>query len=162
MRFTNRLAVIGVIGFLAISSAPALAMQDVTIVIKDHKFEPSTVEVPPGEKIKLIIDNQDSTPEEFESRDLNREKIIRGNSKGVVLIGPLEEGTYSFFGEFNMGTAQGTIVVKALGSVDGEEANDVEASSGSSGGAQEKDEDLKRALDTGNSTVPVPLEPISK
>lgn len=88
------------------------ATEEIGIVIKDHKFIPDTVEVPAGQKVKLIIDNQDPTPEEFESHELNREKIIKGGKKGVVFIGPLEPGTYPFFGEFNEATAQGKVVVK--------------------------------------------------
>ena len=114
-------------------SSPAYAIEEITVVIKDHKFEPATVEIAPGAKVKLIIDNQDPTPEEFESHELNREKVIQGNSKGVVLIGPLEEGTYPFFGEFNEASAQGQIVVKAPGqpaAADAQEPSKVEASSG--------------------------------
>ena len=59
---------------------------------------------------KLIIYNNDKTPEEFESYELNREKIIMGNSKSIVFIGPLEPGKYPFFGEFNIKTAQGIII----------------------------------------------------
>lgn len=97
---------------LIVTALPAGAAETFTIVIKDHKFTPETLEVPAGERVKLIVDNQDSTPEEFESHDLMREKIINGNSKGTVFIGPLEPGTYSYFGEFNMDTALGTIVAK--------------------------------------------------
>lgn len=82
------------------------------LVIKDHKFTPTTLEVPAGKKVKLIVENQDATPEEFESHDLNREKIIAGNSKAVIYVGPLEAGSYKFFGEFNPNTATGTLTVK--------------------------------------------------
>jgi len=47
------------------------------ITIRDHLFYPSNFEIPAGVKVKLIIYNKDSTPEEFESYELNREKIIR-------------------------------------------------------------------------------------
>jgi plastocyanin domain-containing protein len=102
-------------------SADALspaAQQDVVkkdyyeIIIKDHKFSPELLKVPAGEKIKLIIDNQDPTPEEFESHDFNREKIIPGNSKATIFIGPLKPGKYHFFGEFNMDTAKGDIIAE--------------------------------------------------
>jgi plastocyanin len=83
------------------------------IVIKDHKFHPDRVEVPAGVKVKLIVDNQDPTPEEFESYEFNREKVIMGNSKVTVFVGPLEAGEYPFFGEFNPETAQGMLVVTA-------------------------------------------------
>lgn len=82
------------------------------IVIKNHKFEPAVLEVPAGKKIKLIVKNQDPTPEEFESYELNREKVIPGNAQAVIFVGPLDPGTYPFFGEFNQATAQGKIVAK--------------------------------------------------
>lgn len=82
------------------------------IAIKDHKFAPASLEVPAHQKIKLIVKNQDPTAEEFESYELNREKVIAGNSQAVVFIGPLDPGTYPFFGEFNPATAQGKIVAK--------------------------------------------------
>lgn len=82
------------------------------IRIKDHLFMPSKLEVPADEKVKLLILNEDATPEEFESYELNREKVIMGNRKGIIFIGPLKKGVYPFFGEFNPQTAQGTIEVK--------------------------------------------------
>jgi plastocyanin len=85
---------------------------DYVVIIKNHRFQPAELTVPAGTKIKLIIDNQDATPEEFESHELNREKIIAGNSKATILIGPLAPGRYPFFGEFNEATAQGVIIVK--------------------------------------------------
>ncbi len=82
------------------------------IFIKDHKFTPETITVPAGQKIKLIIHNQDPTPEEFESYDLNREKIILGNKKATIFVGPLKAGKYHYFGEFNMDTANGYIIAE--------------------------------------------------
>ena len=96
---------------LSLPAMPAFA-SEATLVIKDHRFIPEALEIPAGQKVKITIDNQDSTPEEFESHELNREKIIPGNSKGIVFVGPLEPGEYPFFGEFNMDTAQGKIIVK--------------------------------------------------
>jgi len=103
---------ISFIGLVALSSIAHAEIPNYTIIIKEHKFIPEVTEIPAGQKVKLIIDNQDSTPEEFESHSLKREKIINGNSKGVVLVGPLNSGEYEFFGEFNEDSAQGKIVVK--------------------------------------------------
>ena len=80
------------------------------IVIKDHLFQPSRLEVPAGIRVKLVVDNQDPTPEEFESYELNREKVIMGNSKTTLYVGPLKAGEYPFFGEFNQKSAQGVLV----------------------------------------------------
>ncbi|SFB96910.1 cupredoxin domain-containing protein [Pseudoalteromonas denitrificans] len=85
-------------------------ISEIHLTIKDHLFFPETLIVPANKKIKLVIDNQDATPEEFDSFDLNREKVIFGFNKAVIYIGPLSEGTYSFFGEYSPQTAQGTII----------------------------------------------------
>lgn len=91
----------------------ANASDDVyTIQIKDHRFVPEKLTVPVGKKIKLLIENMDATPEEFESHALNREKVIAGNSKATLYIGPLTEGSYAYYGEFNAATAQGSIIAK--------------------------------------------------
>lgn len=82
------------------------------IVIRDHRFEPSVLEIPAGQRVKIMVRNLDATPEEFESYELRREKIIAGNSTAVIYVGPLKPGTYSFFGEFNPATAQGRLIVK--------------------------------------------------
>lgn len=83
-----------------------------TLIIKDHKFQPAELTIPADVKVKLIVDNQDATPEEFESHELNREKVIPGNSQAKIFVGPLKAGTYPFFGEFNEATAQGKLVAK--------------------------------------------------
>lgn len=85
---------------------------EMTLNIRAHAFEPAELRVPAGKKIKLIVINHDPTPEEFESYELNREKIIAGNSRAVVFVGPLKPGTYPFFGEFNPNSAQGRIIVE--------------------------------------------------
>ena len=85
---------------------------DYTLVIKDHRFLPSEITIPSGKKIKLLVDNQDATPEEFDSYALNREKVIAGNGNAILFIGPLTPGRYTFAGEFHAVTAQGTIIAK--------------------------------------------------
>ncbi len=98
---------------LTVSTAySADADKEFTIIIKDHKFEPAELKIPAGQKIKITVDNQDATPEEFESHELHREKVIQGNSKAVIVIGPLKAGSYKYFGEFNEATAQGVIIVE--------------------------------------------------
>ena len=97
--------------FLLPLSASA-STPDFTLVIKNHQFEPAELTVPAGQKIKLIVQNQDATPEEFESYPLNREKVIAGQRKGSIYIGPLKPGRYPFFGEFHADSAKGVIIAK--------------------------------------------------
>ena len=80
--------------------------------IRNHLFVPDTLVIPANTKVKLIIYNRDATPEEFESYELNREKVILGGRKAVLFVGPLAAGEYPFFGEFNPRTALGRIVAE--------------------------------------------------
>ncbi|MGI9130677.1 MAG: cupredoxin domain-containing protein, partial [Candidatus Methylopumilus sp.] len=82
------------------------------LVIENHQMKPSTIEIPADKKIKLIMTNKDNTPEEFESYDLAREKIIPANSTTELYIGPLKPGRYEFHGELNPKTAKGEVIVK--------------------------------------------------
>lgn len=85
---------------------------EVELRIRDHLFFPSTLIIPANQKVKIRVINEDPTPEEFESFELNREKVIAAHSQTVIFIGPLEVGEYPFFGEFYPKTAQGVVVAK--------------------------------------------------
>jgi len=99
--------------FAVCSSSVVLAAEpEALLVIKDHRFEPAELKVPSGQRIKLTVHNQDSTPEEFESHPLNREKVVPGGAKVVVYIGPLKPGRYAFIGEYNEATAKGVVVAE--------------------------------------------------
>jgi heme/copper-type cytochrome/quinol oxidase subunit 2 len=83
-----------------------------TLVIKDHQFQPTEIQIPAGQKIALLVKNNDTTPEEFESIELRREKVVAGGDQITVYIGPLKPGSYEFFGDFNPTTARGHIIAK--------------------------------------------------
>ena len=108
------LALGGILLTLALGGAagPARADDSYTITLKDHGFTPLQLEVPAGKKVTLIVKNLDPTPSEFESTDLNREKVVVGGGTITVFIGPLRPGSYEFFDDFNPGTTHGQIVAK--------------------------------------------------
>jgi plastocyanin len=85
---------------------------ELQLAIKDHRFEPAELKVPAGQRIKLVVHNQDSTPEEFESHTLNREKVIPAGAKATIFIGPLKAGRYDFFGEYHEATAKGVVIAE--------------------------------------------------
>ena len=99
----------------ALISSSLAATPEFELEIRNHLFQPDTLIIPANTKVKLVIYNRDATPEEFESYELNREKVIPGGRKAIVFIGPLAPGKYPFFGEFNPQTALGTIIVKEQG-----------------------------------------------
>lgn len=97
---------------LACFSASAADLHETTVVIQGHRFVPAELKVPAGRKIKLTVINNDASAEEFESYELNREKVVAGNGRIVVFVGPLRPGRYPYFGEFHMDTANGTLVAE--------------------------------------------------
>lgn len=86
----------------------------ITLRIKDHLFIPADLIAPANTRFRLRIINEDATAEEFESASLNREKVIMGRSEGIIHLGPLAPGEYSFFGEFNPRTARGRLIVNQV------------------------------------------------
>lgn len=85
---------------------------EIRLTIRNKRFVPAEVTVPANTKVKLVIVNQDSTPEEFESKELNREKLVAGGGTITVYVGPLKPGRYPFFGDFNQATAQGALLAR--------------------------------------------------
>ena len=81
---------------------PSLRLQ-----IVNHRFQPAALTIPANTTVKLVIENRDAMPEEFESDDFDRERLILPNSSAVTFFGPLPPGRYRFFGEFNPAMAQG-------------------------------------------------------
>jgi len=112
---TDNILKSGVMALLVMASTmlPAIGTTaEYTVFIENHAFVPDRIEMAAGQRHRLIVLNHDDTPEEFESYELNREKIVAGKGKVVVFLPALEAGEYPFFGEFNPDTAQGRIVVK--------------------------------------------------
>ncbi len=100
--------------FAFLGSAGATQAEDkpFTLVIKDHRFTPAELQVPAGTKVRLVVRNEDPTPEEFESTELHREKVVPPGQEIIVIVGPLDAGSYGFFGDFHKETAQGKLIAK--------------------------------------------------
>jgi plastocyanin len=105
--------VLSLLAAAAIGGAASHAQaDDIALTIKDHRFEPTEIEVPAGQQVTVSVTNQDATPEEFESDDFDAEKVIAGGQNAVIRIGPLDAGRYEFHGEYHEDTAKGVIVAK--------------------------------------------------
>jgi hypothetical protein len=94
-------------------AAPAQAQQPVsiTISVKNHQFQPAELHAPANVPITLRVKNLDATPMEFESVSLRVEKVIAGNSEGVIRLRPLSPGSYNFFDDFHQET-NGILLVR--------------------------------------------------
>ncbi len=95
------------------ASVPARAQHTATvnISVKNHRFQPAQIQAPARVPIELHVKNLDPTPMEFESVSLRVEKVVAGNSEGIIRLRPLDPGSYNFFDDFNQAT-NGTLVVK--------------------------------------------------
>jgi len=98
-------------GLLLGGSAFAQQPASVNISIKNHRFQPAEISAPANVPIVLHVKNLDATPMEFESVTLRVEKVVTGNSTGIVRLRPLAPGRYNFFDDFNQ-SANGVLVVR--------------------------------------------------
>lgn len=105
-------ALLGLAGVGAELARAEAAEPEVLLVIREHRFEPTELKVPANQRIKLVVQNDDASAEEFESHALNREKVVPGRSKVTIFIGPLKPGRYNFVGEFHEATAKGVVVAE--------------------------------------------------
>ena len=96
---------------LALMLPVSAAEPEILITIKDHHFVPAEVPAPAGQKIKLIVKNEDATISEFESVEFHREKVVQAGHEITVFVGPLDPGRHEFFDDFHP-EARGHLVVK--------------------------------------------------
>ena len=110
MRLTRTSALL--VMLVAVAAAPAFADEPaVTIAIRDHQFVPSEVQIRANAKVELIIRNEQTTPAEFESTSLHREKVVAPGKAASVFVGPLKPGRYDFFDDFHPAT-RGVLAVQ--------------------------------------------------
>ncbi|HEY0419406.1 MAG TPA: cupredoxin domain-containing protein, partial [Acetobacteraceae bacterium] len=60
---------------LGIGLARAADPAALEVVIRNHRFEPAELRAPAGVPIEITVKNEDSTAEEFESKELKVEKV---------------------------------------------------------------------------------------
>jgi len=95
-----------------LSSAYAEELLTVKLIARDGRFYPEVIEVPAGKRFKIVITNEGPGPEEFESIELKKEKVLAPGATSFLVFAPLKPGSYPFFGEFHPETAKGRIVAK--------------------------------------------------
>lgn len=92
--------------------ARAQDMPTFELTIKSGRFVPDTIEVPAKTKFRLRIHNAGPGPEEFESSELRKEKVLAEGASSFLIFQPLQPGSYRFFGEFHPETAQGRLIAR--------------------------------------------------
>ena len=112
MRLVTLVLVAVLVGASGVPPALAADPPEVALTIEGNRFKPEELRVKAGAPFVLVIANKDSSPEEFESKDLRVEKIVPGGKTVRMRIPALTPGTYKFFGDYHATTAQGRIVAE--------------------------------------------------
>ncbi len=85
---------------------------EISLDLTNHVFKPAEIHAPRNTPLKIIVNNNDSGVEEFDSSDLHIEKVILGGHSGIVRLPAMAPGRYSFMGEYHAETAQGVLIVE--------------------------------------------------
>lgn len=107
------------IAFLACSgwlvSASVIAANELPtfeIIAKDGRLFPERLDVPAGQRIKLVIRNQGKAPIEFENLGMRVEKVLAPGANSFVVLPKLKPGEYEFIDEFHMDTGKMKVIAK--------------------------------------------------
>jgi hypothetical protein len=82
------------------------------IVVRDGVFIPKTIEVPAGQRVRLVLINEGPGPLEFENDEMHIEKVIGPGARSFVVLPKLKPGEYDFVDEFNPITGELKVIAK--------------------------------------------------
>ena len=103
------------VGFITISGLAAGSHADDTlpqINFTNGHFEPASLKIAANTPIKLTVKNQGNATIEFESFELNRERVVQPGQTITVNLPKLDPGQYHFFDDFHHEVPQGTITAQ--------------------------------------------------
>lgn len=98
------------VGWTAVSQAQELPTFEV--IAKDGRLFPERLEVPAGQRIKLVVRNQGKGPIEFENLNMRVEKVLAPGGTSFVVLPKLKPGEYEFIDDFHLDTGKMWVVAK--------------------------------------------------
>ena len=100
--------------FTLICAAPSARADETPPQLKfvDGHFEPAAFNIAAGKPVKLTVINRGTSAIEFESFELNRERVVHPGQTISVQLPKLDPGQYHFFDDFHHEVAQGTITAQ--------------------------------------------------
>ena len=84
----------------------------VKTTIRNQKFIPDEIHIKAEKLIIFQVVNDDSIPVEFESSDLNKEKIVPPGQTIDIQLKGLKPGVYEFFSDFGPKDLRGKIIIE--------------------------------------------------
>ena len=102
----------GLVGTVPLVSSARADDSQPQVKFANGHFEPASFNVAAGRPIKLTVMNQGDSAIEFESFELNRERVVEPGRSITVQLPKLDPGQYHFFDDFHHEVAQGTIIAQ--------------------------------------------------
>ena len=110
---TPAILAIAVAALLATVAAPSIARADddlSRVSFHNGSVEPANLTLPANTPVKLQVTNSGDAVIEFESFELNRERVVQPGQTITVNLPPLSPGSYAFVDDFSNGAVKGQIV----------------------------------------------------
>ncbi|HET6719204.1 MAG TPA: cupredoxin domain-containing protein [Rhodocyclaceae bacterium] len=82
------------------------------VIAKDGRLTPQRLEVPSGQRVKLVVKNEGKGPIEFENLNMRVEKVLAPGATSFVVLPKLKPGEYEFIDEFHMDTAKMKVIAR--------------------------------------------------
>ncbi len=76
------------------------------------RFQPASLNVAANQQLRIKVTNKGDSPIEFESFELNRERVVPPGRTITVILPKLDPGEYHFFDDFHHEIGQGTITAR--------------------------------------------------
>lgn len=103
------------LGLLAVAALTGRAVaaddQTLRLAVEEKGFAPAELEAPAGGRIRLEVTNGTSAAIEFESFELNRERVIQPGQTAAVYLSGLSAGKYEFFDDFHQ-SRRGMLIIR--------------------------------------------------
>ena len=104
-------ALLLVAGLLSPTAIAGADDAGVPLAVEDGGFVPPEVAGPATNRFRLDVTNRTTTAIEFESFELNRERVVPPGQTITVYLSGLAAGRYEFFDDFHQ-DRRGVLVVK--------------------------------------------------
>ncbi|MDP2752093.1 MAG: cupredoxin domain-containing protein [Rhodocyclaceae bacterium] len=100
------------LGWAVSSHAQSGELLTFQVVAKGGRLSPTRLDVPVGQRIKLVIKNEGPGPIEFENLAMRVEKVLSPGATSFVVLPKLKPGEYEFIDEFHMDTGKMWVIAK--------------------------------------------------
>ncbi len=112
--FIAKLAAAAAFAIVAVLPSFACAAQEpmAEITCDSGRFQPAALNVAANRLVRIKVTNKGSSPIEFESFEMNRERVVPPGHTITVILPKLDPGEYHFFDDFHHETGQGTITAR--------------------------------------------------